>query len=68
MAVRCLALGELNDPLIEARVLISDLDEVQLPRYRIVGNYVRFDDYVRNSLKDMRQRVISALNPESRSQ
>ena len=67
-AVRPLALGELNDPLIEARVLISDLDEVQLPRYRIVGNYVRFDDYVRNSLKDMRQRVISALNPESRSQ
>lgn len=47
--------------------MIADLNEVQLPRYRIVGNYVRFDDYVRNSLKDMRQRVISALNPESRS-
>jgi TolB-like protein/Tfp pilus assembly protein PilF len=54
-------------PLEEvAELLISRMDELQLDRYRIVGEYVRFDADVRNSLKDFRLKVLSSLQKKAR--
>jgi hypothetical protein len=41
----------------EAHRLIAKMDEVVLSRYRVVGNYTRYDEAVRNTLKDVRARI-----------
>lgn len=46
----------------EARSIISDMDWIVLPRYHVVGNYTRYDESVRNSLKDIRQKIVSAFD------
>jgi len=49
---------------VEARSLLAELSVVKLSHYRIVGNYVRYGDAVRNSLKDARQKIVAACrNP-----
>jgi len=50
----------------EARVLIAGLEEVALSRYRVVGNYTRYDEAVRNTLKDARTRVAAGCLQPSR--
>ncbi|MDV3278365.1 MAG: tetratricopeptide repeat protein [Nitrososphaerales archaeon] len=45
----------------ETERLLSKMDEVQLDRYGIVGEYVRFDNDVRNSLKDFKLKIISGF-------
>lgn len=41
--------------------LIGALDVVALRRYRVVGNYSRYDDVVLNSLKDARTRIVAGV-------
>jgi len=50
----------------EARALIAGLDEVALSRYRIVGKYTRYDEAVRNTLKDARARIAAGCLQPSR--
>jgi len=38
------------------------MDWIVLPRYHVVGNYTRYDESVRNSLKDIRQKISSAFD------
>ena len=45
--------------------LIAELDTVRLARYRVVGNYTRFDQAVLNELKDARNRIVSGLEHRS---
>ncbi len=47
---------------LEARSIISDMDWIALPRYRVVGNYTRYDESIRNVLKDVRQKIASAFD------
>ncbi|MFC1946486.1 alpha/beta fold hydrolase [Chloroflexota bacterium] len=52
-----------DDPAArEARSIISGMDWIALPRYHVVGNYTRYDESVRNSLKDIRQNISSAFD------
>ena len=41
--------------------LIRGLETVDLARYSVVGSYTRFDEAVRNALKDARQRIVGGL-------
>lgn len=50
----------------EARSLINGLDWVTLSRYRVVGNYTRYDETVRNALKDVRQKITAGFDRPSR--
>ncbi len=45
--------------------LIEQMDTVHLSRYRVVGNYSRFDDPVLNELKDARNRIVAGLESEA---
>jgi hypothetical protein len=49
-----------------ARVLIAGLDEVALSRYRVVGSYTRYDEAVRNTLKEARTRIAAGCLQPSR--
>lgn len=49
----------------EAHSLIAGLGVVTLSRYRVVGNYVRYDEAVRNTLKDARQKIVAAFRSPS---
>jgi len=52
-----------DDPAsLEARSIITDMDWIVLPRYRVVGNYTRYDESIRNILKDVRQKIASAFD------
>jgi len=58
------AIPEDTREAVEARSLLAGLSVVTLSHYRIVGNYVRYSDALRNSLKDARQKIASACrNP-----
>ncbi len=50
----------------EARALIAGLDEVALSRYRVVGSYTRYDEAVRNTLKDAWTRIAAGCLQPSR--
>ena len=50
----------------EARSSISELDVVVLSRFNVTGNYIRYDETVRNVLKDARQKIVSGLNHPGR--
>lgn len=50
---------------VEARSLLASLSIVTLSHYRIVGNYVRFAEPVRHTLKDARQKMIAACSTSS---
>jgi hypothetical protein len=50
----------------EARSLIEKLDEVVLSRYRVIGSYTRYEEAVRNTLKDARARIASGCLQPSR--
>jgi pimeloyl-ACP methyl ester carboxylesterase len=51
---------------MEARALIADLDEVTLSKYRVVGSYTRYEEAVRNTLKDARTRIAAGCLQPSR--
>jgi pimeloyl-ACP methyl ester carboxylesterase len=50
----------------EAWSSISELDVVVLSRFNVIGNYIRYDETVRNILKDARQKIVSGLNRPGR--
>jgi hypothetical protein len=43
-------------PVIEA------MTEIRLPRFRVVGNYARFEPQVLNALKDIRNNIVAAFD------
>ena len=47
--------------------LIAGLDVLVLSRYRVVGDYTRFDDVVRSALKDARQKITTGLESQGRT-
>jgi pimeloyl-ACP methyl ester carboxylesterase len=56
-----------DDPVArEARSFIGALDEVVLSRYRVVGDYTRYEETVRNTLKDIRHRIAAGFDHRSR--
>jgi pimeloyl-ACP methyl ester carboxylesterase len=56
-----------DDPLTrEARSLIGALDWVVLSRYRVVGDYTRYEETARNTLKDVRHKIAAGFDRPSR--
>jgi len=56
-----------DDPVArEARSFIGTLDRVVLSRYRVVGDYTRYEEIVRNTLKDVRHKIASGFDRPSR--
>jgi pimeloyl-ACP methyl ester carboxylesterase len=56
-----------DDPVArEARSLIVALDWVALSRYRVVGVYTRYEETVRNTLKDIRHKIAAGFDRPSR--
>jgi len=56
-----------DDPVAqEARSFIGTLDGVILSRYRVVGDYTRYEETVRNMLKDVRHKIAGGFDKPSR--
>ena len=56
-----------DDPLTrEARSFIGALDWVALSRYRVVGDYTRYEETARNTLKDVRHKIAAGFDRPSR--
>jgi pimeloyl-ACP methyl ester carboxylesterase len=56
-----------DDPVArEARSFIAALDWVALSRYRVVGDYTRHEETVRNKLKDVRHKIAAGFDRPSR--
>jgi pimeloyl-ACP methyl ester carboxylesterase len=56
-----------DDPVAqEARSFIGTLDWVVLSRYRVVGDYTRHEETVRNTLKDVRHKIAGGFDKPSR--
>ncbi|HEV2226196.1 MAG TPA: AAA family ATPase, partial [Nitrososphaerales archaeon] len=50
----------------EAESLLSAMGDLQLERFRVAGEYVRYDDKVRSALKDLRVKLTRSLDDDSR--
>jgi len=46
--------------------VIKTLDTLQLSKFRIIDNYVRYDEDTINNLKDLKQKIIQAINPKTK--
>lgn len=46
--------------------ILRGLDVVVLPRFYVVGAYTRYDESVRNSLKDAKRKIMSGIESSSR--
>jgi pimeloyl-ACP methyl ester carboxylesterase len=56
-----------DDPVAqEARSLIGAMDRVVLSRYRVVGDYTRYEETARNTLKDVRHKMATGFDRPSR--
>jgi len=56
-----------DDPVAqEARSFIGTLDWILLSRYRVVGDYTRYEEAVRNLLKDIRHKIVGGFDKPSR--
>jgi pimeloyl-ACP methyl ester carboxylesterase len=56
-----------DDPVAqEARSFIRTLDRVTLSRYRVVGDYTRYEETVRNTLKDVRHKIATGFDSPGR--
>jgi predicted NACHT family NTPase len=44
--------------------LVRELHSIELPKFRVVGGIVRYDEAARNSMKDTKQRVVSSLSSQ----
>jgi len=53
-------------PDAAAHAFIATLDEVRLSRFRVVGNYTRYDEHQRHTLKDVRQKIAAGFDASSR--
>jgi hypothetical protein len=65
ISVRVIGGAKLVKPPVSSKarihLLISELSTISLSQYRVVGNYVRWDEDVRNALKDAKQRILAGL-------
>jgi formylglycine-generating enzyme required for sulfatase activity len=52
----------------EALKIVKELDSISLQRFQVVGSYVRFDEAMRNSLKDLKQKMIACLQAQTKGQ
>jgi hypothetical protein len=60
-------IGPVDDPVAqEVRSFIGRLDWVILSRYRVVGDYTRHEETVRNALKDVRHKIAAGFDRPSR--
>ena len=50
----------------DAQAFIASLDEVDLSRFCVVGTYTRYDEAVRNTLQDVRQKILAGFEPPGR--
>jgi hypothetical protein len=56
-----------DDPVTrEARSFIGTLDRVALSRYRVVGEYTRHEETMRNTLKDVRYKIAAGFDSANR--
>jgi pimeloyl-ACP methyl ester carboxylesterase len=56
-----------DDPVTqEARSFIGALDLVALSRYRVIGEYTRYEETVRNMLKDIQHKIAAGCDRPSR--
>jgi TolB-like protein/Tfp pilus assembly protein PilF len=49
----------------DAIALLGGMRSIKLSRYRVVGNYYRFDEGARNLLKDLKQKISAGLRASS---
>lgn len=56
-----------EDELLTAKDVLTNINEVSLSKFSVVGNYVRHDPRVRNSLKDLKTKIITGLHTTRRS-
>lgn len=47
---------------------VRELSIISLPRFRVVGDYVRYDDFTRNQLKNLKQRITNGIRAQTRGQ
>jgi len=59
--------GAVDDPVAqEARSFIGALDRVVLSRYRVIGDYTRYEETARNTLKDVLHKMAAGFDRPSR--
>ena len=56
-----MATGAVDPALEAARGFLLGLPDLDLDRYTIVGNYLRYDEHTRSRLKDLRQAVVATF-------
>ena len=59
-------MGPDNPAPRDAQAFIAALDEVDLSRFRVVGQYTRYDEALRNTLQDARQKILAGFEPPGR--
>ena len=52
----------------KALAVIKKSDTIQLSKYKIIGNYVRYDEEIINKLKDLKQKIIQGTSPKTKGE
>jgi tetratricopeptide (TPR) repeat protein len=47
---------------------VRELNVISLSRFRVVGDYVRYDDAIRNQLKNLKQKITNGIRAQTRGQ
>jgi len=47
---------------------VRELSVISLPRFRVVGDYVRYDDAIRNQLKNLKQKITNGIRAQTKGQ
>src|SRR4029077_12860722 len=50
---------------MDIKSFVEKLDVINLSRYRVVGNYIRYDERARNILKDFKWKILAAFDRPS---
>ncbi len=45
----------------DVRALLEQTNTISIPRFRVVGSYMRYDEHARNLLKDLKQKIVAGL-------
>lgn len=62
VTTRTIAAGAINERAErEAHALVATMEEMVLSRFSVVGSYMRYDERIRHSLKESRQKIIAAF-------
>ncbi len=49
---------------VQQHTFIQELDVIRLPRYRVVGNYARYEEQVLHDLKDARSSIVTSIETQ----